>query len=49
MEEMELWVEGGGKIRDMIDGEGWNVVSFGEMGIGKRWGWCVWMDLVRGI
>ncbi len=33
MEEMELCLERGAKITDMIHADGCNVVSFGEMGI----------------
>ena len=35
MEEMELCLERGAKITDMIHADGCNVVSFGEMGIGN--------------
>ena len=43
MEEMELCLERGAKITDMIYADGCNVVSFGEMGIGNTSPSSVWM------
>ena len=49
MEEMELCLERGAKITDMIHADGCNVVSFGEMGIGNTSPSSVWMHLLTGI
>lgn len=49
MEEMELCLECGVKIMDMIYVDGCNVVSFGEMGIGNIFFFFVWMYLLIGI
>ena len=43
MEEMELCLERGAKITDMIHADGCNVVSFGEMGIGNTSPSSIWM------
>lgn len=48
-EEMELCLERGAKITDMIYADGCNVVSFGEMGIGNTSPSSVWMHLLTGI
>lgn len=49
MEEMELCLERGAKITDMIHADGCNVVSFGEMGIGNTSPSSIWMHLLTGI
>ena len=49
MEEMELCLERGAKITDMIHTDGCNVVSFGEMGIGNTSPSSIWMHLLTGI
>ena len=49
MEEMELCLEHGAKITDMIHADGCNVVSFGEMGIGNTSPSSIWMHLLTGI
>ena len=49
MEGMELCLERGAKITDMIHADGCNVVSFGEMGIGNTSPSSVWMHLLTGI
>ena len=46
---MELCLERGAKITDMIHADGCNVVSFGEMGIGNTSPSSVWMHLLTGI
>ncbi len=49
MEEMELCLERGAKITDMIHADGCNVVSFGELGIGNTSPSSIWMHLLTGI
>ena len=49
MEVMELCLERGAKITEMIHAVGCNVVSFGEMGIGNTSPSSVWMHLLTGI
>ena len=46
---LELCLERGAKITDMIHADGCNVVSFGEMGIGNTSPSSVWMHLLTGI
>lgn len=48
-EEMELCIERGAKCVDMAHGEGTNIVSFGEMGIGNTSASSMWMTAFTGI
>lgn len=48
-EEMELAIERGAKVVDMVHEEGCNIVSFGEMGSGNTSSSSMWMHAFTGI
>lgn len=48
-EEMELAIERGAEIVDMVHADGCNVVSFGEMGSGNTSSSSMWMHAFTGI
>ncbi len=48
-DEMELAIERGAKVVDMVYGDGCNIVSFGEMGSGNTSSSSMWMHAFTGI